>query len=254
MNSVNKGINTTFDFLNEGVKIDQLLNHQIIYPILALFLAMYGPRLQPKLPKELRNLFNNNFFRFIVIMLIAYLSSENLQLSLIIALAFCLIMSYSNTQEVLEKFENTINRSDNENFSNYTVLMNEHYLPNNEPENLGSQYLKSNNENLVEEEHIEDYQAPQECQNDTYNQACINYCYSEAGFANEFCKNKFPIPETSIEEFTTHTEHNNVEIQSPETPNEGMVTDEKDDDNYLNKVTKSILRNINQYKDPLSQQ
>lgn len=249
---MNKGINTTFEFLNEGVKIDQLLNHQILYPILALFLAMYGPRLQPKLPKELRNLFNNNFFRFIVIMLIAYLSSENLQLSLIIALAFCLIMSYTNTQEVLEKFENTINKSNNENFSDYTVLMNEHYLPNNEPKNLDSQYLKSHDENLVEEEHIEDYQAPQECQNNTYNQACIDYCYSEAGFANEFCKNKFPIPETSIEEFTTHTNEDNVE--SLETFNEDKATEYfTDNHTYLDKVNESILKDISLYKNPLSQ-
>ena len=252
-------MNNTFNALSQppfNLKIDQLLNHQMIYPILALFLAMYGPRLQPKLPKELRNLFNNNFFRFIVIMLIAYLSSENLQMSLIIALAFCLIMSYSNTQEVLEKFEKIVNRSDNENFSDYSVLMNEHYLPNNEPENLDSQYLKSQDENLVDEEHTEVYQPPPECQNDTYKQACIDYCYSEAGFDNEFCKDKFPIPETSIKEFNN--------IKNEDTPTSMEVPKEKDETRidgfenyfngtYLDNVNNTLQSKISQYKNPLSQ-
>jgi len=207
-------------------------------------------------------------------MLIAYLSSENLQMSLIIALAFCLIMSYSNTQEVLEKFEKIVNRSDNENFSDYSVIMNEHYLPNNEPEDLDSQHLKSQDENLVDEEDTEVYQPPPECQNDTYKQACIDYCYSEAGFDNEFCKDKFPIPETSMEESDNVTEINPLDepnnrwttkenFTEPD-PTPTMVPEGKHGttiDNfenyfngtYLDNVNNTLQSKISQYKNPLSQ-
>jgi len=81
------------DFNNNFKKFT---NNDIIYAVIALVLAMYGPRLQPKLPEFFNKLFNNNYFRFSVILLIAYLSNKNLQLSLIIALAFCLILSLVN--------------------------------------------------------------------------------------------------------------------------------------------------------------
>ena len=41
---------------------EKLLKSPILYGILAIFLTMYGPRLHPKLPVPVRNLFNNNYF------------------------------------------------------------------------------------------------------------------------------------------------------------------------------------------------
>ena len=109
-----KTIDSTF-------KIDELLGNKYLYAGLAIALAMYGPRLQPKLPSGVRNLFNNSIFRFAVIVLIIYLGNKNLQLSLIIAIAFCLTVSLVNSQMAAERFEdmaheNFINMAMNEGF------------------------------------------------------------------------------------------------------------------------------------------
>merc|ERR1712178_277508 len=80
------GKNTVSSFSNiieKYLKPEELFKNPILYGVIAIFLTMYGPRLQPKLPESIRNLFNNNYFRFLVIVLIAFLSSKNLQLSLI---------------------------------------------------------------------------------------------------------------------------------------------------------------------------
>ena len=44
--------------------MDNILSNPTSYGLLALFLGIYGPRLHPKLPPIIRDLFNNNVFRF----------------------------------------------------------------------------------------------------------------------------------------------------------------------------------------------
>ena len=44
--------------------------------LVTVFLAMYGPRLSPKLPREIRQLFNMPLFRGAVIFLILFLAIE----------------------------------------------------------------------------------------------------------------------------------------------------------------------------------
>ena len=176
---------------------EKFINKDIIYAIIALFLAMYGPRLHPKLPEFINKLFNNNYFRFCVILLIAYLSNKNLQLSLIIAVGFCLILSLANSNDIIEKFNIDYNEN-NEKYGDYGIITNrENYLPHNEPDNLDTQVLRIVSDNNIQEENIveEDINIPEKCNNQIYNQACINYCYSKAGFNDEFCHQKFPQPE-----------------------------------------------------------
>ena len=40
------------------------------------YISCYGPRLSPKLPRVVRDLFNNNYFRFSVILLVIYMSNK----------------------------------------------------------------------------------------------------------------------------------------------------------------------------------
>jgi len=116
----------------------------LIVPMLSVFVTMYGPRLQPNLPNKIMKLLNNKYFRFIVILLITYLSSKSLQQALIITVIFLFMTSLSTTQE---SFENAIL-----------------------PEKL---------QNLLNCKNLE-------------SQECVNYCYSEEGENDEFCKNSFP--------------------------------------------------------------
>ena len=57
--------------------MDNLVNDPMSYSFLAIFLAMYGPHLHPKLPKMVRDLFNNKTFRFAVLVLIIYMSNRD---------------------------------------------------------------------------------------------------------------------------------------------------------------------------------
>jgi hypothetical protein len=84
--------------------IDKLFKSPIMYGLLAVSLGVYGPRLQPALPKPVIDLFNNDIFRLIIILTIAYLSSKDLQLSLIVTIAFLLIISLAHSHDVEEKF------------------------------------------------------------------------------------------------------------------------------------------------------
>jgi len=106
--------------INLNNVLKKLTDKPIYYGLIAIFLTIYGPRLHPKLPDGIRELFNNNIFRFAIITLIIYLSNRDLQLALIIALTFIIIMSLSNSchcHEVLrEKF------GLNENYSDFDTL------------------------------------------------------------------------------------------------------------------------------------
>jgi hypothetical protein len=85
--------------------IKQLLENPLLYAILALFLAVYGPRLHPRLPRNVRALFNSTWFRTLIILLIVFLSSHNIQLSLIISLLFLLILMLVDASDVREYFD-----------------------------------------------------------------------------------------------------------------------------------------------------
>ena len=95
-------VNTSFKKVDNT--ITSFLSNPVYYGVLAIFLAMYGPRLSPKLPRVVRDLFNNNYFRFSVILLVIYMSNKDLSMALIITIAFILIMSLANSQEIKESF------------------------------------------------------------------------------------------------------------------------------------------------------
>ena len=80
----------------------------VLYGFLAMFLTMYGPRLHPKLPPMVRDLFNNNVFRFVVILLVIYISNNNLQMALIVSIGFLLVTSIAGSLDLEEKFANEI--------------------------------------------------------------------------------------------------------------------------------------------------
>ena len=98
-NLVQTSLNSIDTFLKENV-----LNNPVVLGLLTAMLAIYGPRLHPKLPPNVRNLFNDSTFRFIIILLIIYLSSKDLVLSFIIAISFLFIFSLTTTMDVKEKF------------------------------------------------------------------------------------------------------------------------------------------------------
>ena len=64
--------------LQEFLDPKHLVQNTYLFSILSIFLAMYGPRLQPKLPTSVRTVFNNDLFRAVVIFLIVYLANARI--------------------------------------------------------------------------------------------------------------------------------------------------------------------------------
>ena len=94
--------------LRRWVDPNILVENTSIYLVLTLFLAMYGPRLAPKLPETIRVLFNNFYFRLAVMFLVVYMSNQSVVSSLAIVIVYTVVMNILQTQEafaIREKFE-----------------------------------------------------------------------------------------------------------------------------------------------------
>uniref|UniRef100_A0A6C0IVY5 Uncharacterized protein n=1 Tax=viral metagenome TaxID=1070528 RepID=A0A6C0IVY5_9ZZZZ len=195
---------------------------KILIPVLAVFVQIYGSRLQPKLPTNIMNLFNNNYFRFIIILLITYLSSKNLQQSLIITVIFLFLTSLATTQE---SYENMISSAEGKVINvgsggpTKTIRVNfnlDEYSISNEPYNKQNPNwsdrfdVKKINSNTIEVKRTdasvrwgqnlqffakrilspEDIGHLLDCKNPE-SMRCLNFCYNK-GLNSSFCKDMFP--------------------------------------------------------------
>ena len=70
--------------------------------ILALFLALYGPRLHTRLPPALMSLFNNPIFRAAVLFIIVYMSNRDFVGAITIVIIFTVTMNVLHTHDVLK--------------------------------------------------------------------------------------------------------------------------------------------------------
>tara|TARA_B110000908_G_C10067054_1_gene363337 strand:- start:199 stop:675 length:477 start_codon:yes stop_codon:yes gene_type:complete len=124
---MNNVLNQTQDVLNNSNKIvttaldkimKVIMDNEMYYGVLVLFLAMYGPRLSPKLPDPIKDLFNNSIFRFAIIVLIIFLSNKNLKSALMITILFLTFISLTSSFEMEEHMiSNNL-----ENFSEFDLI------------------------------------------------------------------------------------------------------------------------------------
>ena len=77
-----------------------VFQNSFIFVLLLVFLTLYSSKLGPQLSPNIKNLFNNSFFRGLVIFLILYLSNRNIALSLMITIIFCVTMILVNRNNV----------------------------------------------------------------------------------------------------------------------------------------------------------
>ena len=99
-------------------ELNNLSQKPIMYGVIGMLLGFYGPRLNPSLPNNIKNLLQNNLFRFVVIAVIICVSMKDVQMALIIGIGLMVGISFANSQEVTEKFsshlgENFINLDNN---------------------------------------------------------------------------------------------------------------------------------------------
>ena len=89
MKTVAKTMNGSVKLLKQtSTGFESLMSNKFVLLVIALFIGLYGPRLSPRLPRPVRMLFNNAAFRLIVLVLIIYLSNQNLEMALIVSIVF----------------------------------------------------------------------------------------------------------------------------------------------------------------------
>lgn len=105
MDSVNKVMKTVSSSLGPSEKfLKKLLKGPYVYGVIVLIIGVYGPRLSPRLPSGVRDLFNNAYFRFVILTLVIYLSNKNLYLAMTVSISFILLLNLANSLEVEEHF------------------------------------------------------------------------------------------------------------------------------------------------------
>ena len=256
--------------IEKQLKISDLYNNPILFSVLSMFLVMYGPRLQPGLPPAIMNLFNNKLFRFVVMVLIAYLSSRNLQIAMLLSLTLCLITSMSSTQEMyldLGKLTDLFKKIPKDSLKNLVNKVEnpvDNIKPKDELEStIGTDgapqndYLKQLDSTIkwINTKEEVDQNPRSVCKDGLETESCINYCYSMAGFRDEFCQKHFPNPqincldEDDIEKKIDCLKNNcNLEANKVKTFCKFSNTLDK-----MDKITQNILKDVNQYKNPLGQ-
>lgn len=80
---------------------------QIVYGTIILLLALYMSQTAPQLPKPVINVLDNTFFKLFVFILILWIAQVSPSLSILIAIAFLMIMNYVNNRKLFEFLDNT---------------------------------------------------------------------------------------------------------------------------------------------------
>ena len=85
-------------------ELSMLHKNKNISSIVGLFLVLYGGLAKPKLPRFIRNLFENLIFRVIILALIMYRGNKDPQLSIMLSVGFTMVMNKLNEEKIKEEF------------------------------------------------------------------------------------------------------------------------------------------------------
>ncbi len=82
-----------------------IINNPSVIAVLATLTALFTSTIGPELPESVKQLFSNDIFRFVVIFLVAYLSSARRPvIALVAAFSFLYISSILAEQQSIEQF------------------------------------------------------------------------------------------------------------------------------------------------------
>jgi hypothetical protein len=99
-------------FGNTDKMLTSLTNNKIIFTTLTVLLSLYSALIAPKLPKYLVDIFDKFYVKFILIFLLAYTSSKNPILSLLIAISilitFQTLVIYNNIDTTVDNINTNI--------------------------------------------------------------------------------------------------------------------------------------------------
>lgn len=84
--------------------LNWLKSNQYASSGISLFLMMYASTVRPQLPAFIVDLFENPVFRVLILSLVVFMRGHNLQLSVLIAVAFTVTMNLISEQKIAEGF------------------------------------------------------------------------------------------------------------------------------------------------------
>jgi predicted membrane protein len=97
--------------MNPTELIHSLHTNKIIFAVLILFVSIYGPRLHPRLPRQVRSLFHNPIFRAIILFTIVFMAQRDIKLSIMVAVGFMVLMYLVQMSQMFEMFESEIEKN-----------------------------------------------------------------------------------------------------------------------------------------------
>jgi len=81
-----------------------LLDNTYVSAVLTLFLILYASLARPQLPNFMLNLFDNPLFRMLFLFGLAFMASRNVQVALLVAVAFTVTMNLLSEQKMVDGF------------------------------------------------------------------------------------------------------------------------------------------------------
>ena len=89
--------------------LDKILSNGIIMGFLKIFLVLYAVKIAPSPPEQINVLFDNTYFKIFAVALLAYISSVDFQLVILLAIILVLGFNVLSGRKMLESFKSVHN-------------------------------------------------------------------------------------------------------------------------------------------------
>ncbi len=95
-----------------------IMSNKYVSGFVTLFCVLYISMARPNLPPFIQELFEYRLFKFLVLILTAYIATMNLTVALVIVIAFMVTLSLLNEQKMAESFITNVTKNTIERFNN----------------------------------------------------------------------------------------------------------------------------------------
>ena len=92
--------------------LNNLFNNQTFILLISIILALYSALLAPALPNNIIYFFDSNLGKLIFLFLIGYMANKNIQVALMVSVAFVVTLTIANRNQIEESFETFINNNE----------------------------------------------------------------------------------------------------------------------------------------------
>jgi hypothetical protein len=86
--------------------VKTVLANPYVMAILKVSLVLYAAQIAPKVPQQVSSLFQNTFFKIVIIALVVYLADIDFQLAIVIAVVYVLSINGLSGRGLFESYEN----------------------------------------------------------------------------------------------------------------------------------------------------